>query len=310
LAGTARELTRRLDVPVVCTLSGEDLFLEGLSEPHRSHARTLLQERAADLAGLVAMNGYYADVMAEYLRLPRERIHVIPPGLNLTGHATPSPPRPATAADGSPPRSVTIGYLARICPEKGLHLLVEAFRMLAEDAALPPLRLHAAGYLAPAERPYLDAIRARLAEWGLAERFTYLGELDRAAKIAFLQSLSVLSVPTVYRESKGLFVLEAWANGLPAVLPSHGTFPELMAETGGGLLFEPHQPAALAAGLRRMIRDPDFATQCGRQAQQIAHQRYSAELMAQRTIQWYRTVGGGQSAVGGERRSPLPPGEG
>ena len=286
LAGMARSINRRLDVPVVCTLSGEDVFLEKLPEPHYSEARAVLRGRAADLTVMVAMNRYFADFMAEYLAVPRERIRVIPPGLNLAGHAT-SPPNTRRRADR---RSVTIGYLARICPDKGLDQLAEAFGLLAEDPDLPPLRLQAAGYLDPADGAYLDEIRQRLARRGLGERFEYLGELDRAAKIAFLQSLDVMSVPTVYRESKGLSVLEAWANAVPVVLPGHGAFPELIEDTGGGLLCRPADPSALAAALKRMIQEPDFAADCGRRAQQAVRARYNAPLMAQRTLQLYEEV--------------------
>ena len=75
-----------------------------------------------------------------------------------------------------------------------------------------------------------------------------------------------MSVPTVFAESKGLSVLEAWAGGVPVVLPAHGAFPELVGDTGGGLLCQPHDPAALAAGLKRMIQDSAFAADCGRRA--------------------------------------------
>ena len=120
------------------------------------------------------------------------------------------------------------------------------------------MRIVAAGYLDAADRPYLAEICRKSADAGLADRFQYVGELDRAAKIAFLQSLDVFCLPTVYRESKGLSVLEAWANAVPAVLPAHGGFPEMVADTGGGLLFEPGDPAALAAALKRMILDARF----------------------------------------------------
>ena len=124
--------------------------------------------------------------------------------------------------------------------------------------------------------------------WGLQDRFEYLGELDRPGKIAFLQSLDLFSVPTVYRESKGLYVLEAWADGVPAVLPGHGAFPEMVEDTGGGLLFEPGNPQALAESLKQMMQNPDFAAQCGRRAQQIVRQRYNADIMARRIIEWYK----------------------
>jgi glycosyltransferase involved in cell wall biosynthesis len=283
LVGLARELARRLNVPVVCTLSGEDIFLEKLPEPYYGEARAVLRERSADPAALVAMNRYYADFMAEYLAVPRQRIHVIPPGLNLEGHSQQPPSR---SREGP----VTIGYLARVCPEKGLHLLAEALRWLAEDPDLRPVRLCAAGYLDTADRPYLEEIEKRLADCGLADRFQYAGELDRAAKIALLQSLDLMSVPAVYQESKGLYVLEAWANAVPVVLPAHGTFPELIEDTGGGLLCEPGDPRGLAAAIKQIIQDPDLAAECGRRAQQAVHQRYNTEVMARRTIELYGEV--------------------
>ncbi len=215
------------------------------------------------------MNRGYADFMSEFLPVPRDRIAVIRPGLNLQGHAAAGRPRPRVD------RPPTIGYLSRICPDKGLHLLVEAWRLLAVDAELPAVRLRAAGYLDPADRPYLDDLLRQAASAGLGDRCEFLGELDRPGKIAFLQSLGLLSVPSVCRESKGLAVLEAWANGVPAVLPDHGAFPEMVADTGGGLLFEPGDAASLAAAVKRMILDPQLAADCGRRAQEAVQRTLS-----------------------------------
>ena len=286
LVGVARQIVSQLGVPVVCTLSGEDLFLEQIPPPHYAEAHTLLQERSADLAALIALNHYYADFMADYLRVPRDRIHVIRPGLTLEGHASPDSPRPVR----QPSDPCTIGYLGRICPEKGFHLAAEAFALLASDSRLPPVRLRAAGYLSPADQPYLAQIVDHLAQQGLADRFDYLGELDRLAKIAFLQSLDMKCLPTVYPESKGLPVLEAWANGVPVVVPSHGAFPELVADTGGGLLCSPNDPASLAESLAHLIRDPNLAAAHGRRAQQAIHDRYHATAMARETAELYRKV--------------------
>lgn len=280
LVGLARELKRRLEVPVVCTLSGEDIFLEKLPEPYYTQARAALRERAAELAALIAMNGYYADFMADYLPVPRERIHVVPAGLNLEGHAAPDSPR-------CPADVPTIGYFARVCHDKGLHLLVEALKLLADDSSLPPVCVEAAGYLDPADRPYLDAVQRRAAELGLADRFRYVGEPDRSGKIAFLQRLWVMCLPAVYRESKGLSVLEAWANAVPTVLPAHGAFPEMVEATGGGLLYEPGDVSALAAALRRMLTEPDLAAAQGRQAQHAIHRNHHAAAMAAQMVEVY-----------------------
>ncbi|MEZ6068675.1 MAG: glycosyltransferase [Pirellulales bacterium] len=109
LSGMARAIKRRLGVPVVCTLSGEDIFLESIPEPYYSRAREELVDHAADVDHFVALNNYYADFSADYLQVPRERIEVIPHGLRLDGHrATP----PSDLVTEKPER--TIGYLAHL----------------------------------------------------------------------------------------------------------------------------------------------------------------------------------------------------
>ena len=283
LAGLARPLRQRLGVPVVATLSGEDSFLEKLPPPHYAQARAELRARTADLSGLVAMCRYYADFMAGYLALPREKIDVIRPGLNLEGYGG---ERRKAEKDG--PR--IIGFLSRICADKGLHLLVEALHALSCLSDVPPLRLRVAGYLDRADRAYLDEIRKRMAAWGLADRCEYVGELDRAAKIAFLESLDVLCLPSLLGESKGLLVLEAWASGVPAVLPERGAFTEMIADTGGGLLYDPARPEALAEALGRMLRDEALAGECGRNARRAVHERYTAQRESREMLALYERL--------------------
>jgi glycosyltransferase involved in cell wall biosynthesis len=280
LIGAAREI-RKLGIRVISTLSGEDIFLEKLIEPFHGQARAALRERAAEIDLFVAMNRYYADFMADYLAVPPARIHVVPHGLNLTGHGTRQDRRDGT---------FTIGYLARICPDKGLHNLIAAAELLSADALAPSFRIRAAGYLADADRPYLDTIRRRVANWKSPQQFEYLGELTRAEKIAFLQSLDCMSLPTVYRESKGISALEALANAVPVVLPEHGAFPELIQATGGGVLHGPDNPRALAEALKQLMLDPARAAQLGIAGQRVVHRDYHAHGMAQKTIDLYRQV--------------------
>jgi glycosyltransferase involved in cell wall biosynthesis len=281
-AGMVRMLRQRASVPIVCQLSGEDLFLEKLPLPHYDQARALLRERAAEIDAFAAINQYYAEFMADYLAVDRQRVHVIRHGLRLEGHGT------RVEKPAAEPR--TIGFLARICADKGLHLLVEACEQLIGRSDVPPFVVRAAGYLGAADRPYLAAIETRVAGGPLAGRFTYRGELNRAEKIAFLQSLDVLSVPSVYRESKGLPALEAMANAVPVVLPDHGSFPELIADTGGGLLHRPHDPAELAEKLAELLRNPDQAQELGRAGQQAVQDRYHAAAMARQTLELYRRL--------------------
>jgi glycosyltransferase involved in cell wall biosynthesis len=280
LAGLAPEIQRRLGVPVVCTLSGEDLFVDQMSEPHRSMARRLLTDRCRELPALVAMSQAYAERMAEYLDVPRALIRVVRPGLNLSGY--PREPR-----SPQPDEPFTIGYLGRICPEKGLDVLVEAVGRLDRHSNV---RLRLAGYLDPAERDYLGVLGRRACELGLADRFEYLGELERAAKVDFLRGLDLFCTPSLALESKALPVLEAWAAGVPVVLPALGTFCEMVADTGGGALYEPGDPDALRASIVEMMTDQGRAAAMAAAAQHVVHERYTARRMAEETRIVYREV--------------------
>ncbi len=290
LVGIVPALREELGLPVICNLAGEDIFLEQIEEPDYTHARELLKQRAREVERFTALNNYFADFMADYLAIDRAKIDVIPHGLNLEGHATSPPAHPPRETPAGKPREVVIGYFARVAVEKGLHFLAEAFCLLAAQADLPPLRLKVAGYMSSADQAYFETVVARIKAAGLTDRFEYVGELNRAGKIAFLQSLDVMSVPTVYRESKGLSVLEAMANGVPLVLPRHGVFPEMIEITGGGLLCEPMNPQSLADTLAELIRDPARAAALGRSGFEAIRRHHTADQMAGRHVELYRRM--------------------
>ena len=281
--GMARRLRRELGVPIVVSLQGEDLFLDELPEPHRSRALELLADRARDADLFIAPSRWYASKMAALLGVGDAAMRVVPLGIRLGQHAAEPPPRPA----GGP---LTIGYLARVCPEKGLHLLVDAFASLAGEPGRESLRLGVAGYLGPKDRVYFGALVARLAERGLEPRFEHVGEVDLGGKVDFLRSIDVLAVPTVYREPKGLFALEAMANGVPVVLPRHGSFPEMMEETGGGLLIEPGSVDALADGLRALLDDGPRRLELGRRGRAAVLAGRGEERMARATAAVFSEV--------------------
>ena len=73
----------------------------------------------------------------------------------------------------------------------------------------------------------------------------------------------MLSVPTAYQEAKGIYVLEAWARGVPVVQPNHGSFPELLEMTGGGVLVPPNDPQALANGIAGLLVDREKRLELG-----------------------------------------------
>jgi len=282
LIGLAEPLRRALKVPICCTLQGEDLFLDGLGEPYRSESLNLIREAAVHVDAFLAVSQYYADYMPKYLRIPPSRVRVAPLGINLEGY---TPRRPARS--GEP---FTVGFFARVAPEKALHVLCDAYRRMRASSAAADARLVAAGYLAPEHRAYLDGISRQMELAGLAREFEYRGEVDRAGKIAFLQSLDVMSVPATYDEPKGMFLFEAMALGVPVVQPRRGAFPEIIEKTGGGLLVEPGDPDALARALQELQDDPARRIALGAAGAAGVRAHYTVGQMAETVERIYDEV--------------------
>ncbi len=282
LSGLAAPIRAALKRPVCCTFQGEELFLDQMPEPYRAQSLDLIRANAASIDGFVAVSRYSASYWIRRLGIPEVKMHVVPLGINLNGYPARDP-----VAVGAPFR---VGYLARIAPEKGLHVLAECYRRLRRESDFGPATLEAAGYLAPEHRGYLHAIRREMQEAGLAHEFHYHGELDRARKIEFLHGLDVFSVPAIYDESKGIPLLEAMAAGVPVVEPHRGAFVEILEQTGGGLLTDPGDPDALAGGIGRIRRDPALAAALSRAGAQAVRERFTVAHMARRAVEAFGAI--------------------
>lgn len=283
LSGLAAPLRKALRCPVACTLQGEDLFLEGLPEPYRKTSLELIRQNARDVDAFVAVSRFYAGFMADYLGIPQERIEVVPLGINLDGYA--EAPRKANSV-------FTVGYFARVAPEKGLHVLCEAYRWLRKETDFQASRLEAAGYLGSEHKPYLEEIRKEMRASGLEDEFHYRGVLDRRKKIEFLSGLDVFSVPPTYDEPKGMFLLEALAEGVPAVAPRRGALVEILERTGGGILVEPGNPRALGEAILALRKDPARARELGEKGADGVRRHYSVDRMADRALELFAALAG------------------
>jgi glycosyltransferase involved in cell wall biosynthesis len=280
--GAARMLKDELRAPVIAELTGEDIFLDAMAEPHKTQARTLIRERARDVDQFVATSAYYADAMAGYLDVPRGRIRVVYPGIPADYLADDLTRRPAAGAEP------TVGFLARICPEKGIDQLVDGVLRLREKPGFGNVALRAAGYLGRAHQQWYAGLRKRIDASPLAGRYTHLGEVDKDGKLGLIDASDVFAVPTRYPESKGIYVLEALARGTPVVLPAHGAFPELIEQTGGGVTHAPGDAQALADTLAELLADPPRRKAMGEAGHAAVRDRFLDRHMAQGMLAIYR----------------------
>jgi glycosyltransferase involved in cell wall biosynthesis len=204
---------------------------------------------------------------------------------------------------------------------------------------VPGLKLRIGGSCGRGDEPLVRQLRARLEAAGCLADAEFRPNLDRAAKLEFLRSLTVFSVPALYGEAFGLYVIEAMAAGVPVVLPRTAAFPEIIEATGGGVLYDPGAPAgcrltvdepnergemnlsdavgqvapdgefesrkpvwkpalqprreeasALAAAIEALLLDPQKAESYGAAGQQAVFERFSAETMAQATLESFKAL--------------------
>jgi glycosyltransferase involved in cell wall biosynthesis len=278
----AAPLKRAFRRPILCTLQGEELFLSELAPAYRDRAIALIRQQINDVDHFIAVSEYCARFMTGFLGIPSERMSVVPLGISMNGFDR----RPA----GHSHDAFRVGYFARVAPEKGLHVLADAYVRFRRRTGNVPIVFQVAGYLAPNHRDYLARAQDILTKAGLGGEFSYHGTLDRAGKQAFLHGLDVLSVPATYDEPKGMFLLEAMACGVPVVQPRRGSFTEMVEKTGGGLLVKPDDPDAVAEGLYRLWSDRPLLSQLANNAFEGVRAHYTVAGSTSRLLEVYETV--------------------
>jgi glycosyltransferase involved in cell wall biosynthesis len=278
LIAMAEPLRKAFDRPVFVTLQGEELFINGLAPHYRERALALIRAKVPYVDGFLAVSEYCAAFMGSFLAIPPARMGIVPLGIDMEGYS-----RGERGADDP----FRVGYFARVAPEKGLHVLADAYVRFRRKTGGARIRLEAAGYLGASHRPYLDDVRQVIDRAGLSNEFVYRGAVDRVAKLAFLRSLDVLSVPATYDEPKGMFLLEAMASGVPVLQPRRGAFTEVVEKTGGGCLVRPDDPEALAEGLYALWNDRELTRSLGKRAFEGVRAHYTIAQSAERLLAMY-----------------------
>ncbi len=279
LAGFTHELKQKLQTPVVCFLQSEEAFLDSMPEPWRTQGWQELRERSAAMDGWIAPSRFFADRMTDRLGLPTGSVQVVHNGISLDGYDT-LPERP----DPLPDQPLTLGFFARLCPEKGLDTLVDAFIALRKGGRNPALRLKIAGGCGPGDEPFVQRQLQQLDAAGLASQASLHRNVSRAEKVAFYASCDVVSVPARTEEAFGLYVIESLAAGTPVVQPASGAFPELLSATGGGVTYGPNTADALATTLDRLLQDPRHLRKLGRTGRAAVFREFTDDAMARKTL--------------------------
>lgn len=181
---------------------------------------------------------------------------------------------------GLPASACLILTVGRMIEVKGQRFLLEALATLGNQDQMVHLAIAGRG-------PLGSALLAEASALGIKEQVHFLGE--RADIERVYHAADIFALPSL-SEGHPLTLIEAMASGLPCVASAVGGIPEVLEEDGAGVLVEPQSVSGLAAALRRLIREPESRRYLGAKAEQIARDRFSLGISADRHLAFYRNL--------------------
>ena len=211
------------------------------------------------------------------------------------------------AAASAPAASSTVMFVGRLAPEKGVHLLMEAFAQVA--ARRPEARLELIGPQDLSPKQFVDpfgrdpligqvsafyqtpgSFQARLEALAqpLGPRVTFRGPIANDVMETELARAGVFVFASLWEEPFGIPVIEAMAAGLPVVVARSGALPEIVEDGVSGIVVPRGDVAALADAIDSLLADPAKRAAMGRAARERARSHYSWDQCVSRLLELYR----------------------
>jgi len=279
LLGLAKKVRDEVNVPVICSLQDEDVWVDAMHEDHRGKIWQLLAEKAKDVDAFIAVSDFFAGVMQKRMAIPDHKLHVLHVGVNPMAYTYSKP-----AADPQ-----AIGFLSRMNDENGFEILIDAFIRLKENPAFRNLKLKATGGMTGDDTRFINHQLQKLKQKDIIRDFEILPDFTPAALRDFFKSISVLSVPVLKGEAFGLYQLEALASGVPIVQPELGAFPEIIKVTGGGVTFNPNTSGALADTLAEVLSDTATLEKMSLSGRKAVEEHFDCSKLSEQMVKIYAT---------------------
>lgn len=199
--------------------------------------RNQLLRRALQQMSFIIAPSRLLGKLAPTWGAPVERLRFAPHGLDMSGV------RPRTQRQDTLRRFAYIGGLA---PQKGVHVLIQAFNDLEREATLE---------IYGDESQFPDYMR-ELKQAARSSRIRFGGRLDRAEVWRVLAEVDALAVPSLWYENAPVVIQEAFAAGVPVIASRLGALPEWVRDGVDGLCVPPGDIWAWQAALRRLVDEP------------------------------------------------------
>jgi glycosyltransferase involved in cell wall biosynthesis len=270
IIGLARQLKKRLNVKIVCSLLNEDDWIEDMVEPYKGKAWNMISREAVNVDAFITPSTYYRDLFIKKTGVPGSNISVVPLGFEPETDEIPK----------QGPHPPAIGYFNRVSYHSGFDKLADAFIDLKNKNMLPGLTLNVCGGYTGDDKPFIAQQIEKIREHGYQKSIKIYPEFHGNKKLEFFRNVDVISVPVRKYDGYGLYILEANSSGVPVVQPATGGFPEIIKITGGGVTYLPDSVEKLSDELYRMLTDNNLRSELGRKGCAGVRSELSLEKMS------------------------------
>jgi len=280
LLGLAEKIHNDLQIPVVCSLQDEDVWVDAMEPAYREKVWRLMAQKGQFVDSFVAVSDFYAGIMKKNMNIPDHKIHVVHIGVKPENYTVSTP-----SLDPH-----VIGYLSRLCEENGLEILVDAFIELKDTAAFKSTKLRITGGKTGDDKQFIHKQVKKLERKGYLKDVEFIDDFRPESLAEFFKGLTVLSVPVLNGEAFGLYQLESMASGIPVVQPALGAFPEIADVTGGGLIYHPNTPNALSKAFADLFSNPEKLKQMSVNGRQTVADKFNSQVLGGKMLQVYENA--------------------
>jgi glycosyltransferase involved in cell wall biosynthesis len=277
LLGLAHQLGERMQVPVICSLQDEDVWVDVMKPSAAESVWKLMSGKAEDVTKFISVSEYYAGVMKEKMTIPEEKLTSVHIGVDPADYTF----KPLSE------KQRNIGYVSRMCHSNGLDILVDAFILLKRRPGFEDVNLVLTGGSTGDDKKFLSELRHRLRENGLQKQVEIHDDFEEEGLREYLDKVSVVSVPVRNGEAFGIYLLECMVSGIPVVQPALGAFPEIIGLTGGGVIYQENTPEDLAIALEKLLSSPEEMDRLSRSGKQGVEEHFHIDIQAERMVEVY-----------------------
>lgn len=274
LIGIAKAIKKHMEIPIVCSLQDEEIWLDSLKPQYAQKAWTSIRENISSVDRFITSSEYYKSVVLN--KFPEIKpIEVVYPGVNIEKYQSPDYPK-----------DPTIGFFYRMNHENGLDLLAQSFVNLKKENTIPNLKLKIGGGYTRENKRFVNHIRKVLKP--AIDDVVWVDRYALDEHTGFYRDISLICVPLRFNEAFGLYLSESFAAGRPAVAPNTGSFGEVVKNAG--LLYPKNDHIHLTEALKTMLGNPAFYKTCKENSLQLSQTKYQDTCSAEHLLRIYNSL--------------------